>query len=100
MVYINVKSSYTVEECRLMVSRSCSFVSYLVLAIALSVLYEIWYGRCLKNFPHKRKLSGGCNIFRVVNKYKCFSVVVFEIGGGEGITLLIDLLGTGQKGRK
>jgi len=78
MFYINFKSSYTADECRLMCSRSCSFVSYLVLATALSVLYEIWYGICLQKFPRKRRLSGSCNQFMGVNKYRCSSVVVFE----------------------
>ena len=82
MLYINFKSSYTVEECRLMGSRSCSFVRYLVLITALSALYEMRRGRCLQIFPRRLKLSRSFYLFGGVNKYKCFSVVVFEIGGG------------------
>ena len=63
-------------------SRSCSFVSYLILATAPSVSFmKFSTGDANKTSPRKRKLSGSCNLL-CVNKYKCTSVVAFEMGGG------------------
>jgi hypothetical protein len=50
MFYIDFICFYKLEEFRLVGSRVCSFVSYLVLTTELSVLYGIWYGGCLKTF--------------------------------------------------